>query len=138
MAGVVKDVINPPALAEPVGYANGVATKGGRLLFLAGQTGMDKRGAIAAPGDLVAQFGQALRNLQAVVAAAGGEMTDIVKLTLYVTDAAAYRAQLKPLGQAYRAVFGRYYPAMTLVEVKGLFDPQALIEIEGMAVLPEA
>jgi enamine deaminase RidA (YjgF/YER057c/UK114 family) len=138
MAVVEKEVINPPELAAPVGYANGVATRGGRLLVLAGQTGMDKRGVIAAPGDLVAQFGQALGNLQAVVAAAGGQMTDIVKLTLYVTDAAAYRAQLKPIGAAYRAVFGRYFPAMTLVEVKGLFDPQALIEIEGLAVLPEA
>jgi enamine deaminase RidA (YjgF/YER057c/UK114 family) len=98
---------------------------------------MDAGGRIAAPGDLVAQFSQALANLQAVVAAAGGQMTDIVKLTLFVTDAAAYRALLSPLGAAYRAVFGRYYPAMTLVEVRGLFDPQALIEIEGLAVLPE-
>jgi enamine deaminase RidA (YjgF/YER057c/UK114 family) len=138
MAGVEKEVINPPQLAEAVGYANAVATRGGRLLFLAGQTGMDANGAIAAPGDLVAQFGQALANLHVVVTTAGGQMSDIVKLTLFVTDAAAYRSQLKPLGQAYRAVFGRYYPAMTLVEVKGLFDPQALIEIEGMAVLPEA
>jgi enamine deaminase RidA (YjgF/YER057c/UK114 family) len=138
MSKVEKSVINPPRLAEAVGYANGVATRGGRLLFLAGQTGMDASGRIAAPGDLVAQFGRALANLQAVVTAAGGQMTDMVKLTLFVTDVAAYRAQLKPLGEAYRAVFGRYYPAMTLVEVKGLFDPQALIEIEGLAVLPEA
>jgi enamine deaminase RidA (YjgF/YER057c/UK114 family) len=138
MSKVEKSVINPPGLAEAVGYANGVATRGGRLLFLAGQTGMDASGRIAAPGDLVAQFGRALANLQAVVTAAGGQMTDMVKLTLFVTDVAAYRAQLKPLGEAYRAVFGRYYPAMTLVEVKGLFDPQALIEIEGLAVLPEA
>jgi enamine deaminase RidA (YjgF/YER057c/UK114 family) len=138
MAGVEKAVINPPGLAEPVGYANAVATRGGRLLVLAGQTGMDASGAIAAPGDLVAQFSRALANLQAVVEAAGGRMTDIVKLTLFVTDAAAYRAQLKPIGAAYRAVFGRYFPAMTLVEVKGLFDPQALVEIEGLAVLPEA
>jgi enamine deaminase RidA (YjgF/YER057c/UK114 family) len=133
-----KVAVNPTSLATPSGYTHGIATGGGRLLFLAGQTGMDASGAIAAPGDLVAQFAQALRNLQAVVTAAGGQMTDIVKLTLFVTDAAAYRAKLKPLGAAYRAAFGRYYPAMTLVEVRGLFDPQALIEIEGLAVLPEA
>src|SRR5690606_8002368 len=98
-----------------------------------GQTGMDATGRIAAPGDLVAQLRQALANLQAVVAEAGGQMTDVVKLTLFVTDAADYGAKLKPLGEAYRAVFGRHYPAMTLVEVRRLFDEQALVEIEGLA-----
>ena len=131
-----KTIINPPALAKPSGYAHGVAASG-RLLFLAGQTGMDASGRIVAPGDLVAQFRQALANLQAVVDAAGGQMSDVVKLTLFVTDKRAYRAQLKPLGEAYRAVFGRYYPAMTLVEVKSLFDDEAMIEVEGVAVLPE-
>lgn len=133
-----KQLHNPPTLAAPAGYTNGITTRGGRLLFLAGQTGMDASGKIAAPGDLAGQFALALANLRVVVEAAGGQMTDIVKLTLFVTDAAAYRAQIRPLGAAYRAVFDRYYPAMTLVEVKGLFDPQALIEIEGLAVLPEA
>ena len=98
---------------------------------------MDASGRITAPGDMVAQFSQALANLRAVVDAAGGQMSDVVKLTLFVTDKRAYRAQLKPIGEAYRAVFGRYYPAMTLVEVKSLFDDEALIEVEGMAVLPE-
>jgi enamine deaminase RidA (YjgF/YER057c/UK114 family) len=107
-------------------------------LFLAGQSGMDASGAIAAPGDMVAQFSQALANLQAVVVEAGGQMTDIVKLTFFVTDKATYRAQLEPIGAAYRAVFGRYYPAITLVEVRSLYDDQALIEIEGIAVLPDA
>ena len=104
-------------------------------MFLAGQTGMDAAGRIAEPGDLVAQFRQALANLQAVVAEAGGEMSDIVKLTIFVTDKAAYKANLKPIGEAYRSFFGRYYPAMTLVEVKSLFDDEALVEIEGMAML---
>jgi enamine deaminase RidA (YjgF/YER057c/UK114 family) len=130
-------LINPSELAEPRGYSNGVLSQGGRLLCLAGQTGMDASGAIAAPGDLVAQFSQALANLRAVVAQAGGQMTDVVKLTIFVTDAAAYRANLKPLGRAYQAVFGRHYPAMTLVEVRSLFDPQAMVEIEGMAVLSD-
>ena len=131
----VKTVVNPESFVKPSGYANGILTEGGRLLFLAGQTGMDAAGEIAAPGDLVAQFGQALANLKAVVEEAGGTMTDVVKLTLFVTDRAAYRANLKPIGEAYRSFFGHYYPAMTLVEVKSLFDDKALVEIEGVAVI---
>lgn len=132
-----KDIINPSALAKPSGYAHGLLAEGGRMLFLAGQTGMGPEGNIASPGDLVAQFAQALFNLRAVVEAAGGTMTDIVKLNLYVTDKAAYTANLKPIGEAYRSFFGRYYPAMTLVEVKNLFDDDALVEIEGIAVIGE-
>ena len=131
-----KTILNPASLAKPSGYAHGIAASG-RLLFLAGQTGMDASGRILAPGDLVAQFQQALANLKVVLDEAGGQMSDIVKLTLFVTDKRAYRAQLKPIGAAYRAFFGHYYPAMTLVEVKSLFDDAALIEIEGIAVLPE-
>jgi enamine deaminase RidA (YjgF/YER057c/UK114 family) len=128
-------LLNPASLPAPSGFSHGVLADGGRLLFLAGQTGTDVSGAIAAPKDLVAQFAAALANLQVVVAEAGGRMTDVVKLTIYVTDKAAYRASLAPLGAAYRQVFGRYYPAMTLVEVKSLFDDRALVEIEGLAVL---
>jgi len=132
-----KEIVNPASLAKPSGYSHGVMVEGGRALFLAGQTGMDATGRIAAPGELVAQFRQALANLQAVAAEAGGEMTDIVKLTIFVTDKAAYQANLKPIGEVYRSVFGRYYPAMTLVEVKSLFDDAAMVEIEGMAVIGE-
>ena len=130
-----KTIINPAALARPSGYAHAVQADG-KLLFLAGQTGMDATGRIVAPGDLVAQFSQALANLQVVLDQAGGQMSDIVKLSLFVTDKRDYQAHLKPLGGAYRAFFGRYYPAMTLVEVKSLFDDAALIEVDGMAVLP--
>ena len=133
----VKTVVNPALLAKPSGYSNAILTEGGRLLFLAGQTGMDATGAITHPGDVVAQFRQALANLKTVVEEAGGTMTDIVKLTIFVTDKAAYRLNLKPIGEVYRSVFGRYYPAMTLVEVKSLFDDAAMIEIEGMAVIGE-
>jgi enamine deaminase RidA (YjgF/YER057c/UK114 family) len=129
-----KTIVNPASLVKPSGYAYGVLS-GGRLLFLAGQTGMDAAGRIAAPGNLVAQFRQALANLKTVLDEAGGQVSDVVKLTLFVTDKRAYRAQLKPIGEAYRAFFGRYYPAMTLVEVKSLFDDNALIEIEGIAML---
>jgi enamine deaminase RidA (YjgF/YER057c/UK114 family) len=148
-------LLNPASLPRPSGFSHGVLADGGRLLFLAGQTGTDvgaahevtlgadaahevtpgADGAIAASTDLVLQFAAALANLQVVVAAAGGQMTDVVKLTIYVTDKAAYRASLAELGAAYRQVFGRYYPAMTLVEVKSLFDDRAMVEIEGLAVL---
>lgn len=132
-----KTIINPASLPKPAGYAHGVRTSGGCLVFLAGQTGANAAGEIAAPGDLAAQFGQALANLKVVVEQAGGQVTDVVKLTIFITDKAAYRANLKPVGDAYRSVFGRYYPAMTLVEVKSLFDEAALVEIEGMAVIDE-
>ncbi len=132
-----KTLINPIALPKPSGYSNGVLVERGRVLFLAGQTGMGPEGNIASPGDLVAQFAQALFNLRAVMEAVGGTMTDIVKLNLYVTDKAAYKANLKLIGEAYRSFFGRYYPAMTLVEVKSLFDDDALVEIEGIAVIGE-
>lgn len=135
MERMKKEIINPDVLAKPTGYANGIVTHGGRLLFLAGQIGMGADGRIIAPGDLVAQFTQALTNLKAVVEEAGGQMTDLVKLTLFVTDKAAYIANLKPIGASYRNFCGRYYPAMTLVEVKSLFDDQAMIEIEGLAVI---
>ncbi len=127
-------IVNPPTLVKPSGFAHGILASG-PVLFLAGQTAMDGTGRILAPGDLVAQFRQALSNLKVVLEAAGGQVSDVAKLTLFVTDKRAYRAQLKPIGEAYRAIFGRHYPAMTLVEVKSLFDDDALIEIEGFAVL---
>ena len=129
-----KTLVNPTALVKPSGFSHGILARG-QMLFLAGQTAADATGRILAPGDLVAQFRQALSNLKVVVEAAGGQVSDVVKLTLFVTDKHAYRAQLKPIGEAYRAVFGSHYPAMTLVEVKSLFDDDALIEIEGFAVL---
>ena len=129
-----KTTINPSSLAKPSGYSNGILAEG-RLLYLAGQTGMDATGRIAAPGDLVAQFAQALANLKAVVTEAGGAMTDVVKLNIYVTDKNSYKTNLKPIGEAYRSVFGKHYPVMTLVEVKSLFDDEAMVEIEGLAVV---
>ncbi len=130
-----KQMLNPPTLAKPSGYAHGVVTQGGRLLWLAGQPGLDVSGNVVAPGDIVAQFAQAIQNLQVVVQAAGGALTDIVKLTIYVKDKRAYRANLEPLGRVWRSFFGHYYMAVTLVEVRDLFDDAALVEIDGMAVL---
>jgi enamine deaminase RidA (YjgF/YER057c/UK114 family) len=132
-----KTIVNPPALAPPRGFNHGILTEGGRLLFLAGQDASDAEGHIVAPGDLPAQFEQVLRNLQAVVQAAGGTMQNIAKLTVFVADRDAYRAQLKPLGRIFRDYFGDYYPAMALFEVSKFFQDDALVEIEGFAVLSE-
>ena len=133
-----KQIINPPDLAPPRGFNHGILTSGGRLLFLAGQDASRADGRIAAPGDLVAQCAQVLRNLHAVVAAAGGAMPDIVKLNIFVADRDAYRANLGPIGQLFREHFGGYYPAMALFEISRFFQDEALIEIEGIAVIHEA
>jgi enamine deaminase RidA (YjgF/YER057c/UK114 family) len=131
-----KQLINPPELVAPRGFNHGILVTGGRLLFLAGQDASDATGRIVAPDDLVAQYEHVLRNLVAVVAAAGGQASDIVKLTIFVRSRDAYVAQLKSLGAAHRRIFGSYYPAMALFEVAGFFQPEALIEIEGIAALP--
>ena len=132
-----KTIINPPTLARPSGFSHGIAVTGGRLLFLAGQTASDKEGKIVAPGDLVAQYAQVLRNLQIVVEAAEGTMQDIVKITIFVSDRDNYRANLPALGKAHQAFFGSYYPATALLEISRFFQNEALIEIEGLAVLRE-
>ncbi|MGE0128133.1 MAG: RidA family protein [Blastocatellales bacterium] len=136
-ANAANQIINPPELAKPRGFSHGIIVEGGRLLMLAGQDASDAEGRIIAPGNLAAQYEQVVRNLKAVVEAAGGELQDIVKLNIFVTDCAAYRAQLKPLGEIHRSYFGRHYPAMALFEVKGLFNPDAMIEMEGVAHLIE-
>jgi enamine deaminase RidA (YjgF/YER057c/UK114 family) len=130
-----KQIINPPTLAPPRGFNHGILTSGGRLLFLAGQDAGDANGRIVAPGDLLAQFEQVLRNLRAVVEAAGGAMQDIVKLNVFVADRDTYRAQLKALGQIFRDYFGDYYPAMALFEVSKFYQDEALVEMEGFAVI---
>jgi enamine deaminase RidA (YjgF/YER057c/UK114 family) len=130
-----KTIVNPPALARPRGFSHGILVTEGHLLFLAGQTGSDAEGQIVAPGDLVAQFEQALRNLQSVVEAAGGKMQDITKITIFVRDRDDYLAHLKPLGKVHRSLFGDYYPAEALFEISRFFQDEALVEIEGLAVL---
>lgn len=132
-----KTILNPPTLARPSGYSHGIVTQGGRLLFLAGQPALDAEGRIVAVGDLVAQYARALANLQMVVEAAGGQLTDIVQLTVYVRDVRTYRARRQELRTAWQSFFGHYYPAMALVEVNNLFDDDALVEIQGVAVIPE-
>ena len=130
-----KTIINPFGLARPRGFSHGILVTSGSLLFLAGQTGSDAGGRIIAPGDLVAQYEQALRNLNLVIEAAGGKMQDIVKINIFVRDRDNYLAHLKPLGTVHKSFFGDYYPATALFEISRFFQDEALIEIEGMAVI---
>jgi enamine deaminase RidA (YjgF/YER057c/UK114 family) len=130
-----KQIVNPPNLTAPSGYSHGILTDGGRLLFLAGQVGSDATGRIAKPNDLVGQFDQAISNIRTVVEAAGGRATDVVKLNVFVRSRDDYVANLKPLGAVFRRHFGSYYPAMALFQVSALFDREALVELEGMAVI---
>ncbi len=130
-----KHIINPSSLARPVGFSHGILTSGGRLLFLAGQTGSDAGGRILAPGNLVAQYEQILRNLQTVVEEAGGTMQHITKLNIFVRSRDDYLAHRRELGLTHRSFFGAYYPAMALFEISRLLQDDALIEIEGLAVI---
>ncbi len=132
-----KQIINPPQLAPPRGFNHGFLCSGGRILFLAGQDAGDATGKIVAPGDLVAQYEQVLRNLQAVVEAAGGQMTDIVKLNIFVRSRTLYKTNLRALGEVHRRYFGNHYPAMALLEVTGFFQEDAEIEMEGFAYLED-
>jgi enamine deaminase RidA (YjgF/YER057c/UK114 family) len=135
-AGVIRhDIIQPQALVQPRGFSHGILSSGGRLLFLAGQTATDGEGKIVAPGDVVGQYRQVLSNLKAVVEEAGGKMTDIAKMTIFVRDRDDYKAHLKELGQAHREAFGTYYPATALLEISRFYDDEALVEIEAIAVL---
>lgn len=128
-------IFNPDTLEQPRGWNHGMlGPAGGRVLFVAGQTGRTaSRG--PAPADFVRQFEDALANVLAVVREAGGSPAAVGRFTIYVTDVATYRASLKPLGDAYRRQMGRHYPAMALVQVAALVDPDALVEIEATAIL---
>ncbi|MGA7733053.1 MAG: Rid family hydrolase [Chloroflexia bacterium] len=130
----LEDAINPPSLVKPVGYSHGIAASG-RFLFLAGQVAIDAEGTLVAPGDVVGQYRQVLRNLQAVVEEVGGQMRDIAKMTIYVKDRDDYKAHLEELGRVHKDFFGSYYPATALVEISRFFEEGVLVEIEGIAVL---
>jgi enamine deaminase RidA (YjgF/YER057c/UK114 family) len=127
--------INPELLGAPHGYSNGVLTEaGGRLLFIAGQIAWDKQQQIVS-ADLAEQFDRALANVIAVVSEAGGEPEQIARLIIYVTDKDEYQKRMKEIGERYRARMGKHFPAMVLVEVAGLLEDRAQIEIEGIAIL---
>jgi enamine deaminase RidA (YjgF/YER057c/UK114 family) len=129
-------LINPESLGAPSGYSNGLLVDGGgKLLFIAGQIAWDKDQKIASD-DFVEQFDKALSNVITVVRAAAGEPDNIVRLVIYVTNKIEYRERTKEVGECYRKHMGKHFPAMVLVQVAGLLDDRAKVEIEGMAVIP--
>jgi enamine deaminase RidA (YjgF/YER057c/UK114 family) len=128
-------LINPEALGAPSGYSHGVLVEGGgKLLFIAGQIAWDQNQKIVSD-DFVEQFDKALANVIAVLKAAGGQSQDITRFVVYVTNKHEYLAQTKAVGERYRKHMGRHFPAMVLVQVAGLLDDAAKVEIEAMAVI---
>jgi enamine deaminase RidA (YjgF/YER057c/UK114 family) len=125
-------VLRPPGWPEPRGYANGIEANG--IVFTGGMIGWDETGAFP-HADLAGQAGQALRNVVAVLAEAGAKPEDVVRLTWYITDREEYLAHTSEIGAQYRAVMGRHFPAMAVVEVSGLLEAPAKVEIEATAVL---
>jgi len=130
----MSGVVQPDGWLRPRGYSNGVRARG-ELLAIAGQIGWNARAELV-EGGFAAQFEQALRNVVAVVRAAGGGPEHLVSLTIYVTDRSEYLAALGEVGEGYRRVVGAHYPAMALVIVAGLLEPRAKVEIQALAVLP--
>ena len=129
-------VINPESLGAPSGYSNGLlAEPGGRLLFIAGQIAWNESHEIVS-NDFVEQFDTALGNVIAVVNEAGGNPSDVARLTIYVADKTEYRERTREVGERYRKHMGKHFPAMVLVQVADLLDDAAKVEIEGIAVLP--
>jgi len=132
----MMQILQPPSWAKPRGFSNGIAVKGGTTVYVAGQVGWTGAGAWEAR-DFASQFRQALRNVLEVLAQARGRPEHIVRLTWYVIDRNEYLASLKAVGAAYRELMGRHYPAMSVVQVGGLVEDLARLEIEATAVIPE-
>ena len=129
-------ILQPPTWSRPRGYSNGVAAKG-TLVFIGGQIGWDGQCRFASD-DFAAQACQALANVVEVLAQAGGKPEHIARMTWYVTDKREYVAASQAIGEAYREIMGRHFPAMTAIEVRALIEDRAKVEIEATAVIPDA
>ncbi len=130
------EILNPPTLPAPFGFSHVVIPAKGRTIYLGGQAAHDADSKIVSD-DIIEQFSQAGANVNHALEAAGAKPEHLVSLTIYVTDADAYRSSLKEIGVAYTNHFGTHYPAIALFEVKGLFDPSAKVELVGIAVVPD-
>lgn len=126
---------NPAELSPPTGFSHAITATGSRLVFLAGQTALDPGGKIVGE-TLPEQFETALANLLTALAAAGGGPQDLARVTVYATDVAGYRAHAPELGRIWRRLAGRDYPAMAVIGVDRLWDEEAMVELDGTAVLP--
>jgi enamine deaminase RidA (YjgF/YER057c/UK114 family) len=129
------ELLNPKGLERPVGYAHVAKVTGGSIVYVAGQAPFDENGRVVGKGDFIAQFAQVMRNLKTAVEAAGGRPDQYAVLTMYITDLQAYLSNKKSLGESYREVFGKYFPAITLVQVSSLYHPDCMVEISGIAVI---
>jgi enamine deaminase RidA (YjgF/YER057c/UK114 family) len=134
MSGSARRIIEVPGWKRPKGYSNGVAATG-ELVFVAGQIGWDAEEKLVSD-EFLPQFAKALENVKAVLEAAGAEPKHIVRMTLYVTDKTVYRAAAQKVGEEWRRVLGKVFPAMSLVQVADLLEEGALVEIEATAVIP--
>ena len=132
----MMQTLQPPSWAKPRGFANGIAVSG-KLVFIAGQVGWTGEGKWEAR-DFAGQFRQTLKNIIEILKEANAKPEHIVRLTWYVIDKQEYLAALKDVGTAYRALMGRHFPTMAVVQVGGLIEPEARLEIEATAVIPEA
>lgn len=128
------DLFNPPGMAVATGFSYGAIPAQGKLLHLAGITGHREDGSI--DEGLVDQFRAACESVAKVIAHAGGEVTDLLSMTIFTSDIESYRAQPRELGQAYRSVFGKHYPPMALFGISELYDPKASVELVCVAVVP--
>jgi enamine deaminase RidA (YjgF/YER057c/UK114 family) len=129
------ELINPAGLEKPVGYAHLAKITSGKLVYIAGQAPFDENGKVVGKGDFVAQFRQVMRNLKLAVEGAGGRPQQIAVMTMYVTKVQAFLDSRKPAGEAYTKVFGKHFPAITLVEVTALWNRDCMVEISGIAVI---
>jgi enamine deaminase RidA (YjgF/YER057c/UK114 family) len=129
-------ILQPPHWARPRGFANGIAVRGGTTVYIAGQIGWTGEGRWQAR-DFAGQFRQALANILAVLAQAGGRPEHVVRLTWYVLDKQEYLRSMKELGAAYRELMGRNFPAMAVMQVGALVEDEAKLEIEATAVIPD-
>ena len=133
----MTQIVLPEGWQRPAGYSNGIVSPGGQVVHVAGQIGIrDGEQALNPEDDFAAQWTNALRRVCAVVEAAGGKPEDIAALRIYLTDIEAYRSSLGGVAAGYRETVGKHFPAMTMVQVAGLLDQAALVEIEAVAVLP--
>ena len=132
----MMQILQPPSWARPKGFSNGIAMKGGTTVYIAGQVGYNGQGVFEAK-DFAGQFRQTLANILAVLAEAGGRPEHLVRLTWYVLDKQEYLAALQGVGAAYRELIGRHYPTMAVVQVRGLVEDLARLEIEATAVIPD-
>ncbi|MGB7948458.1 MAG: RidA family protein [Candidatus Binatia bacterium] len=129
------ELLNPKGLERPVGYAHVAKVTGGTIAYVAGQAPFDESGQVVGKGDFVAQFVQVIRNLKTAAESVGGSPEQYATLTIYITDLQDYLKNKQLLGEAYRKIFGRHFPAITLVQVSSLYNPNCMLEISGVVVI---